>query len=316
MNKLDKKIVLIGAGAVGTSFLYAAINQNLATSYEIIDVFENFSIGNKLDLEDVIASNQASFKISKGSYQSCKDADIIVITAGKPQKPNQTRLDLLLDNSRIIKDIALKIKASGFKGITIIASNPVDVITAVYQKITGFDKNKVIGSGTILDAARLSCEISKHLHVSPRSISAYVIGEHGDSSVSVLSNIKINGIDLNLFSEKLNLDFLNDLNNIVRKKAYQIIKLKRATFYGIGAALAKIVRLILSDSDEICVVGAKLEKYGYTNIYAGVPAIINKNGIKEVIKLTLNKEEEVNFHKSLKILESNFNHIWKQLEGN
>jgi len=313
MKKLDKKIVLIGAGAVGTSFLYSAINQNLASCYEIIDVFENFAIGNKLDLEDVIASNSASFKVEKGSYESCNDADIIVITAGKPQKEGQSRLDLLVDNSKIIKDIALKIKASKFNGITIIASNPVDVITSVYQKITGFAANKVIGSGTILDSARLSCEISKHLNVSPKSISSYVVGEHGDSSVSVLSNIKVNGIDIKALNKNLDLNFLNNLNQIVRNKAYEIIKLKRATFYGIGAALAKIVRLILSDSDEVCTIGAKLDDFGYKNIYGGVPAIINKNGIKKVIKLTLSKEEEINFEKSLKILESNFNHVWKQL---
>ncbi|SYV94819.1 L-lactate dehydrogenase, partial [Mycoplasma putrefaciens] len=186
MKKTTNKVVLIGAGAVGTSFLYAAINQGIAEEYVLIDAFAEPAQGNALDLADTLAVLPQSFSsIKAGSYEDCKDADIIVITAGRPQKPGETRLEMVAGNAEIMRNIALEVKKSGFDGITVIASNPVDVITHVYQQITGFDQHKVIGSGTTLDSARLRRLLAAKLNVQVSSVNAYLAGEHGDSSVAI-----------------------------------------------------------------------------------------------------------------------------------
>ncbi len=310
MNKITatlkpKKVVLIGAGAVGTSFIYSAVNRGLANYYEIIDVFENAAIGNKLDIEDAIATCNQSFQIEVGSYEKCKDADLIVITAGLPQKPGQTRMDLVLANAKIMQGIALEIKKSGFNGITLIASNPVDVLTTIYQNITQFPTNKVIGSGTSLDSARLKVEISKHIGVSPKSIDAYVIGEHGDSSVSVFSCTSVNGISLNTFAKNKLIDpkLYNEIHEIVYKKAYEIIAKKRATFYGIGSALAQIANAVLNNTKEVLACGGYLDNhYMQKGIYTGVPAVIGSNGIENILELELNATEKNKFKDSCKFL--------------
>jgi len=178
-----KKIVLVGCGAVGSSFIYSAINQGLAEEYILIDKFKNLAEGNALDLGDVQASLEYPFTAIKvGDFQDCHDADLIVITAGRPRKVGETRLDMVSDNAKIISDIALEINLSGFKGITLIASNPVDVMTAVYQKVTGFDVHKVLGAGTILDTLRLKYLLGQKLEINPESIFGYVLAEHGDSA--------------------------------------------------------------------------------------------------------------------------------------
>ncbi|GHU52642.1 hypothetical protein FACS189496_3080 [Bacilli bacterium] len=190
-NKISKKIVLIGAGSVGCSFLYSAINQGLASDYVLIDAFPQAAEGNALDLADAMAvlPNPVN-SIKAGCYEDCKDADIVVITAGRPQikKPDgtlETRLEMVSGNAVIMKDIATKVKLSGFNGITIIASNPVDVLTLIYQQVTGFDQHKVIGSGTTLDSARMRRLIGDKLNINSQAVQAFIIGEHGDSSVPV-----------------------------------------------------------------------------------------------------------------------------------
>ncbi|MDD7806063.1 MAG: L-lactate dehydrogenase [Endozoicomonas sp. (ex Botrylloides leachii)] len=310
------KIVLIGAGAVGTSFLYAAINRSIASHYEIIDVSQDIAKGNALDLEDAIATNNSSFSVELGSYKKCKDADVIVITAGKPQKSEQNRLDLMKSNVKIMKDIAINIKKSGFNGITIIASNPVDVLTAVYQKVTDFDKNKVIGSGTLLDSARLRFEIGKRINISARSIDAYVIGEHGDSSVSVFSSAAVKGIPLATFAKKFKFteQEMQKIHETVYKKAYEIIKLKRATFYGIGSALADLSYSVLNNSLEIKAVSAYLNgEYGKSGIYAGMPAIIGENGIIKVIEAKLSSNEKDRFAKSANLIKKSLKEVLKEI---
>lgn len=304
----NRKIVLVGCGAVGTSFLYAAINQGLASEYGLIDAFEGPRDGNALDLEDVIASSQRTFNVYPTEYSKVGDSDVIVITAGRPQKPGETRLEMIQDNVKIIKTIAQEIKKSGFKGITIIASNPVDIITYVYLKETGFDKSKVIGSGTILDTARLKREISKRVGVDANSISSYVIGEHGDSSVVAYSTISVAGIPFSQYEAKTGINESNYeelLEKVVFRKAYEIIQRKRATYYGIGAALCSIVRNIFDDSKRVLVVGATLEnEYGVSGLNVGVPAVIGKEGIEQIIEIPLNEKEKAKFLKSVDILKN------------
>ncbi|MBE4703953.1 L-lactate dehydrogenase [Spiroplasma platyhelix] len=315
-----KKIVLIGCGSVGNSFIYSCINQGLAEEYVLIDMFKEFAEGNAIDFSDTQASLPNSFaSIKAGDYPDCKDADIVVITAGRPQKPGETRLNMVADNAKIMQDIALKIKSSGFNGITLIASNPVDIMTTVYQKVTGFDIHKVIGSGTILDTARLRFLLSQKLNVSPKSISAYVIAEHGDSSFIPWSCTTVANKTINqLIAEKLiTKEDLNEIEQQVRNRAYEIINLKKATFYGIAAALASLVKIIYEDQNTISIAGGYLEgQYENSGFYVGVPMILNLKGWKKVIQLPLTEEEQEKFAKSCQIIKETLDTAYQAINMN
>ncbi|GCE63268.1 L-lactate dehydrogenase [Candidatus Mycoplasma haematohominis] len=299
------KVVLIGSGAVGTSFLYSAINQGLASEYGIIDIFEAGRDGNVLDLEDAIASVPREFKIYATDYNNLKDVDYIMIAAGRPQKPEETRLQMVQDNVRIIKEIAEKIKASGFTGITFICANPVDVLTYAYLKATGFSKSKVIGSGTVLDTARLRLAISKDMGVATSSVEgAYVIGEHGDSSVTTYSTIQVGQKHISqLGSQYTKENYSEILEKAVARKAYEIINRKRATFYGIGAAMAKLLSVVSRDEKEIMVCGSYLDgEYGLKDVVLGVPCVLGKSGIERVVEIPINDIEKEKLNNSYKIV--------------
>lgn len=300
-----RKVALIGAGAVGTSFLYSAMNRGIADEYGIIDINVDGSTGNKLDLEDAVATNTFPWSTTVMEYKDLKDVDVLVITAGRPQLPGETRLDMVEGNAKIMKMIATSVKESGFDGITIIASNPVDVLTTVYQEVTGFTANKVIGSGTSLDSARLRWALSEVIGIAPQSISAYVLGEHGDSSVSAYSSASVAGKPLTTFLEanKVTKEQLATMHKDVWSKAYKIIEKKRATFYGIGSALANLTQAVIRNTNEVYACGAKLEgHYGLEGFYTGTAAIINKDGIKEIIEIDMNKAERKQFDISAKTL--------------
>ena len=305
MKKTTRKVVLIGAGAVGTSFIYSAINQGIANHFGIIDLNKDVAKGHELDIEDAIPTLPNGITVKAGDYKMVKDADVLVITAGRPQKPEETRIDMVKDNAIIMKEIALQVKKTGFKGITIIASNPVDIVTMVYQQVTGFNPNKVISSGTSLDSSRLTVELGKKLKVNPNTISAYVLGEHGDSSVSTLTHAKIAGMDIKPFYEENSLgkEDLEKIHESVWKKAYEIINRKRATYYGIGANLANITRAILNDEKKVIAVGVKLEgQYGFEGFYMGTPSIVGENGIEQVYEFKLSGPEKKQLAKSAKLL--------------
>lgn len=313
-----RKIVLVGCGAVGTSFIYSAINQGLAQEYVLIDIFKDNAQGNALDFSDCQALLSETFiSVKEGDYKDCKDADIIVITAGRPQKPDETRIDMVVDNAQIINKIALEIKKSGFKGISIIASNPVDIITTIYQKITGFDVHKVLSSGTLLDSSRLRYLIGIKFNVNPKSISAYVMGEHGDSSMVPWSCSSIMGKSLNEYIKegKATNTELNDIYQQTVDRAYKIIQLKKSTYYGIGTALALIVKTIINGQNEVLMVGAYLQgEYGETGFYSGVPTVINEHGWNRIVTLPLNKEEQIKFAKSCQIVKSTVEKVWNKIK--
>lgn len=304
--KTTNKIVLVGAGAVGTSFLYSAISQGIAESYGIIDINPEGALGNKLDLEDAFgALPQGLTKITSGGYEQVSDADVIVITAGRPQMPGETRLEMVADNAKIMKSIAEEIKANGFQGVTLIAANPVDVMTTVYQKVTGFDAKKVISSSCTLDTNRLRGELSEIFGIAPSEFGAFVIGEHGDSSVSTFEFGTIKGIPMKpMFNEKgLTEEKLKEIHTRVYKKAYEIIDRKRATFYGIGAALAEVSKSILRDERKVFATGALLSgEYGQEGVYAGVPSIIGSEGIVSTFEFPLSESEKQAFVKSVETL--------------
>ncbi|MGL5732853.1 MAG: L-lactate dehydrogenase [Metamycoplasmataceae bacterium] len=300
-----KKIILVGSGAVGNSFLYAAMNRGIAQEYGIIDVNDKVAQGNVLDMEDAIATSPSPFNVFHAKYSDCKDADIVVITAGRPQLPGETRIDMVEGNAKIMKTIATEIKKSGFKGITVIASNPVDVLTYVYQQVTGFEKNKVVGSGTSLDTARFVRILSQELEIATSSIQAYVLGEHGDSSVSVFSSATVSGKPLSDFEKEGKIDpkTYPKIHETVYRKAYEIIDRKGATFYGIGSALSNICHNILTDSKKVLMVGAYLNgEYKNKGLYTGVPAIVGINGVESVIEVSLSKSEQEQFDKSCNLL--------------
>ncbi|NOQ50084.1 MAG: L-lactate dehydrogenase [Mycoplasmataceae bacterium] len=308
MKNTTNKIVLIGAGAVGTSFLYSAINQGLAERYGIIDINEVNSRGQKLDLEDARPALPRDFEVESGNYELVSDADLIIITAGRPQKPGETRLNMVADNARIMKQIALQVKSHGFKGVTIIASNPVDIMTTVYQKITGFEPKKVISSSCTLDTLRLKLELSKIFNVAPTEFGVFVMGEHGDSSVSTFAHGTLKGIPLSKFFAKHSItqDQINEIHERVWKKAYEIIDCKHATFYGIGASLTDISMSILRDEKRVFATGSLLNgEYDMYGTYAGIPCVIGKEGIVETYEFPLSEQELAKFKKSVNTLKEN-----------
>ncbi|AUM62961.1 L-lactate dehydrogenase [Spiroplasma monobiae] len=307
----DKKIVLVGCGAVGTSFVYSAVNQGIAKDYVLIDVFKDAAEGNQMDIADAQAILPNPFStIKAGDYSDCKDADMIVITAGRPQKPGETRLEMVADNAKIMKDIATQIKNSGFNGITVIASNPVDVLTYVYKTVTGYESSKVISSGTTLDSSRLRRLLADKVGAMPHEVEAYLLGEHGDSSVAAWSLGTVNGKSVKSFLDEgvISSKDLEEIKDEATHMAYKIIEKKRATFYGIGACLARIVKAILTDEKVMLMVGAHLNgEYGNSDIYTSVPCIIGKNGIEEIVKWDISSEEQELFNKSCDQLKEVFN---------
>ncbi len=315
MSKIkSRKVALIGAGAVGTSFLYSAMNRGIAEEFGIIDINKEGAMGNKLDLEDAAPTNFFPYKTEVYEYKDLKDVDVLVITAGRPQKPGETRIDMVADNAKIMSIIAKSVKKSGFSGITILASNPVDVMTQVYQEVTKFDRNKVIGSGTALDSARLQQALAEKINVAPQSISAYVIGEHGDSSVSAYSSATVGCKPFMNYVEAgtVKKEELAVIHESVWKKAYEIIDRKRATFYGIGSALAALSQAVLKNTKEVLAVSAKLDgQYGEKDLYIGVPAVIGSEGILDILEIPLNKKEKAQFTKSAKMLRETVNTVIK-----
>ena len=315
-----RKVILVGTGFVGMSMAYSILNQGNASGVNelvLIDVLKDKAIGEAMDLCHGLPCSPSHMKIKAGEYDECKDADIVVITAGLSQKPGQTRLELSTANAKIMKDITEQVVASGFKGIFLIASNPVDLMTKVVQEVSGFEPSKVIGSGTALDTARLRYLVGEYLNVSNKNVHAYIMGEHGDSSFvpwehAYVDCKKVSDI---LVDAKKDLSDLDKIYIEVRDAAYEIINRKKATYYGIGLGLTKIVKTILNNTNEILTVSAYLNgNYGHKDIYIGVPAIINSEGARELLDLKLSDENQAKLDKSCEILTEYMNNIREALK--
>lgn len=305
MSKTHQKVVLIGDGAVGSSYAFAMVQQGLAQEFAIIDLNKKRTEGDALDLED--ATPFTAPKLVYGAdYDTCKDADLVVITAGAPQKPGETRLDLVDKNLKIIKSVVEPVVKSGFQGIFLVAANPVDILTYAVQKFSGFPRNKVVGSGTSLDSARLRVGLSKLFNVSSVDVNANMMAEHGDTEFAAFSSATIGGLPLYDLAEAkgISKDDLYKLEDDVRNKAYTIINSKGATFYGVATALMRISRAILRDENAVLPVGAPMSgEYGLKDIYIGTPAVINANGIAEVLEVPLDEREAKAMADSAKTLE-------------
>lgn len=316
-----RKLVLVGTGFVGMSMAYAILSQGAASGVNelvLVDVLKDKAIGEAMDLCHGLPCSSSHMKIKAGDYSDCEDADIVVITAGLSQKPGQTRLELSEANAKIMKDITIQVVNSGFKGIFLIASNPVDLMTKVVQEVSKFPTGRVIGSGTALDTARLRFMVGEYLNVSNKNVHAYIMGEHGDSSFVPWEHAYVGCKKITDILKDAGKD-MSDLEKIhieVRDAAYEIINKKKATYYGIGLGLARIVRTIMNDTNEILTVSAYLNgDYGQEDIYIGVPAIVNSNGARELLKLELSKENQEKLNNSANILRTNMENIRKALNA-
>ena len=301
-----RKVVLVGTGFVGMSMAYSIVNQGIGVNeLVLIDVLKDKAEGEAMDLSDGLPCSPSHMTIKAGEYSECKDADIVVITAGLNQKPGQTRLELSEANAKIMKEIAEQIVASGFNGIFLVASNPVDIMTKVVQEVSKFPTNKVIGSGTALDTSRLRYQIGKYLDVSSKNIHAYVMGEHGDSSFVAWSHAFVGCKKLTkLYKDKgMGMDYLEGIHKEVVNAAYEIIERKKATYYGIGVALTRLIHAILENENAILPVSTYQKgEYGHKDVYIGTPAVINRHGVRELLEMNLPEEEQQKFDKSAILL--------------
>lgn len=300
------KVVLVGTGFVGMSMAYSMLNRGGINELVLIDIDKDKTIGEEMDLSHGLPFAPQKMVIKAGDYDECKDAQVVVITAGIAQKPGQTRLELAETNTKIMKSITKSIMASGFNGVIIVASNPVDLMTYVVSKVSGLPKNQVFGSGTVLDTARLRYLMSDYLKVSSKNIHAYIMGEHGDSSFvpwehAYVGCKKIKDV---MKDNKHPMEDLEKIHKDVINAAYEIINKKKATYYGIGMSLNRLVKAVLDDENSILTVSTYLKdgQYGQDDIYIGVPAIINSNGIRELVDLELNEEELAKLDNSCRII--------------
>ena len=312
------KVALIGTGFVGMSMAYSMLNRGGISELVLIDIDKEKTEGEEMDLSHGLPFAPQKMVIKAGDYDDCKDAEVAVITAGAAQKPGQTRLELAEVNTKIIKSITKSIMASGFNGIIIVATNPVDLMTYVVAKVSGLPKNQIIGSGTVLDTARLRYLIADYLNISSKNIHAYIMGEHGDSSFVPWEHAYVGCKKIyNVMQDNSHpMDDLDKIHKDVVNAAYEIINKKKATYYGIGMALNKIVRAVLDNENCILTVSTYLQnKYGQDDIYIGVPTIINSKGVREIVDLDLNEEEQSKLNESCKLIkEMRLNSIDKIIE--
>ena len=314
MEKADKrKIVLIGTGMVGMSYAYALLNQKLCDELVLIDINKKRAEGEAMDLNHGVAFSGGNMEIYAGEYTDCCNADLVVLTAGLPQKEGQNRLDLLKENRKIFETILQSVLENGFHGIFLVATNPVDIMTRIVYEISDFPPEKVIGTGTALDTARLRYLLGEKFMIDPRNMHAYVMGEHGDSEFVPWSQAMMTTkpiFDLCGETEGCHFQELLELEEEVRMAAYKIIEAKKATYYGIGMAMARITKAIFGNEYSVLTVSAHLQgEYGENGIYIGIPCVVNRMGIQRIVELPLGSEEKQRLHSSCETLENTYREI-------
>lgn len=290
------KVVLVGCGNVGMSYAYNIVTTtNSVSELVLIDVRKEKAEGEALDLLHAAAYSNANIKIKAGDYSDCNDATIICICAGRNQEVGETRQDLIDKNEAVFHSIISEINKTNFKGIYLVATNPLDVMTAITWKLSGFKPNRVIGSGTTLDTARLRHILGQKFKVSPKSVHAYVVGEHGDTEMIPWSNATI-GLNKIKLSEAEKNEILND----VRNSAYDIISKKGNTSYGIGVCLMKITNAILGDSKEVMAISAYNKDH---DCYFSMPTVVGKQGAEKTYFLEMSEDEHAELSACVRFLE-------------
>ena len=316
-KKDHQKVILVGDGAVGSSYAFALVTQNIAQEVGIIDINTKKTEGDAIDLSHALAFTSPK-KIYAAEYADCHDADLVVLTAGAPQKPGETRLDLVNKNLKINRSIVTQIVESGFNGIFLVAANPVDILTYSTWKFSGFPKERVIGSGTSLDSARFRQAIAELVDVDARNVHAYILGEHGDSEFPVWSHANVAGLQIYEWvknNPNVDEEAMVNLFFSVRDAAYTIIERKGATFYGIAVALARITKAILDDENSVLPLSVYMNgEYGLEDIFIGAPAVINRQGIKQVIEIPLTDAEKDRMNASASQLKDVITQAFSQLE--
>jgi len=288
-----RKIVVVGVGAVGSTTAYTLLLRQRMDELVLIDANKEKAIGDALDMNHGLAF-LGKAKVWAGSYEDCADADIIIITAGVAQKPGESRVDLLKRNIAIFESITEQVLKFNKDGILLIASNPVDVMSYFTWKKSGWPSQRVIGSGTLLDTARFRYLIGEKLAIDPRSVHAHIIGEHGDSELPVWSHTNVAGSEIELNEEDRNYIFRN-----TRDAAYRIIEAKGATYYAIALALDRICTAILKNEASVLNVSTLLKNYhGIDDVYLGVPSIVDRSGVREVLQFNIKQDEQELLRKS------------------
>ncbi|NLC87458.1 MAG: L-lactate dehydrogenase [Clostridiaceae bacterium] len=283
---MKNKVVIIGCGNVGMSYAYALLNQKTNVGELIlIDLDKERIEGEVMDLNHCLAFGPSKIDIRVGDYSDCSDAKMVVIAAGANQAPGETRMDLINKNSKIFKEIVKSVVDNGFDGIFLVATNPLDVMTYLTWKYSGFNPNRVLGTGTSLDTSRLRYLVGNKLNINPKNVHAYVVGEHGDSEFVPWSNANVGIQNIDNFLEEQD---LIDIEKEVKNAAYEIINRKGATCYGIGMCLVRITNAILGDENTILTVSSYDKE---NNIFMGIPSVVNCDGVKQRIYIELTDEE-------------------------
>lgn len=301
-----RKAVMIGCGFVGSATVFALMQSGLFSEIAMIDADMNKAEGEAMDISHGIPFAK-QMKVYAGDYDDVRDAGIVIVTAGANQKPDETRLDLVNKNVAIFKQIIPEIAKRGFEGVLLVVANPVDILTQVAQKLSGFPENRVIGSGTVLDTGRLKYRLSEHLGVDSKSIHAFIIGEHGDSEIAAWSSANVSGIPLNDFCEMRG-HYQHDkatkeIAEKVKNSAYEIIQRKRATYYGVAMAVKRICEVIVRDEKSILPVSTAMHgEHGVDGVVLSMPCIVGKDGIETKVPITLNETEQQQLLSSAKVL--------------
>lgn len=306
INKRSGKVGLIGAGMVGSSFAYAFMQRSLAVELVIIDKDHDRAVGEAMDLNHGMPFVR-TMRIVAGDYDDLRDADVVVIAAGSNQRPGQTRLDLLQNNAAIMRSIVPQITAVNRDAVIVMATNPVDILTHIAAEVADLPPGRVMGSGTTLDTGRFRFLIGAHYGVDPRSVHAYIIGEHGDSSLAVWSLANIAGVRLKDFvginGQEYDQAALNAIFDKTRTAAYEIIKRKNATYYAIGLALVSVVEAILRDQNTVMTVCSPMQGWhGVSDIATSLPTIVGAYGAEQVLATPLTPGEAAQFQQSAAIL--------------
>ena len=306
MKVNSRKVAVIGCGFVGSSSAFALMQSGLFSEMVLIDADTKRAEGEAMDISHGI-SFARPMQIYAGNYDDITDAAIIVITAGANQKPDETRLDLIKKNAAIMKSIVGEIKKRDFGGILLIVSNPVDILTLIALKESGYPSNRVIGSGTVLDTGRFKYLLGEHLDVDSRSVHAFIIVEHGDSELAAWSNARIGGLKVNDFCElRGHFNHEQSMKKIfenVRNSAYEIIERKHATYYGIAMAVKRICEAIVRNEKSILPVSSLMTgEYGLNDVVLSIPAVVDETGVQKVIPIELNDEELTKLKDSANIL--------------
>lgn len=290
-------MMIVGTGNVGASIAFALLNQRTAVNELILtDIIAKDAEGEAMDLNDALAVAPSYVKVKNGTYKDAKDCDVVVITAGAAQKPGETRLQLLKKNVNILKGMIEQIMDAGFNGIFLVVTNPMDVMTYFTLKFSGLPSEKVIGSGTVLDSARLRKRIASYLNVNPKSVHAYQVGEHGDSEVTLYSLADVGGQKV---TEMLPKEVLKGISEYISGEAYQIIEKKGATYYGIAMCVAQILNSILNDEMRVLSVSSYDD---FSGTCFGWPSVVGCEGVVRRLDLKISEKEGIDLQRSINVL--------------